>query len=114
MCCTDLLPEKGPPTGGEPAVLVGQALQILTGRHAGFPAEHLGKIVGVGKAGGLCHIGDGGVLPLEQELGMFHPKMGDVPSGGDPSLPDGTSPIFGWVMYRPGETPVCRVKARIR
>ena len=67
----------GAPRGGR---------EVFAGGQAGLPAEDLGEVVGVGEAGGLRHIADGGVRVPEEELGVFDPHAGDVLAGGGADL----------------------------
>ena len=73
MCGILLLPQEGVPAEGLFSFLARQTFDVFAGGDTGLPTEHLGKIIGIGKAGSLGHIGDGGVFSPEQKLGVLHP-----------------------------------------
>ena len=81
-----LLPQEGGPAKGRFSFLARQTFDVFAGGDPGFPAEHLGKVIGIGKAGGLGYIGDGGVFAPEEKLGILHSQMSNVPSGRDAGL----------------------------
>ena len=75
------LPQEGVPLARLFPLLMGHRLHIFAGGHASLPAEYFGKIIGVGKAGGLRHIGHRDVLSPEQELGILNAQVGDISPG---------------------------------
>ena len=86
MCGIRLLPQEGVPAEERFFFLARQTFDVFAWGDTGLPTEHFGKVIGIGKAGGLGHISDGGVFPPEQKFGVLHPQMCDVPSGGDAGL----------------------------
>ena len=86
MCGILLLPQEGVPTEGLLSFLARQTFDVFAGGDTGLPTEHLGKVIGIGKAGGFRHIRNGRVFPPKEKLGIFHPQMCNIPSWGDASL----------------------------